>query len=59
MDNNVNDNFLNSKWWQTAMPKDVAAEIEKGADVLVAGSYVFKGDMDANISKVEKMCEEN
>ena len=33
--------------------------IEKGADVLVAGSYVFKGDMDANISKVEKMCEEN
>lgn len=33
MDNNVNANFLNPEWWQTAMPKDVAAEIEKGADV--------------------------
>lgn len=31
--------------------------VEKGADVLVAGSYVFKGDMEANILKVEKMCE--
>lgn len=33
MDNNVNENFLDPAWWQTAMPKDVAAEIEKGADV--------------------------
>ena len=33
MDNNVNANFLNPEWWQTAMPKDVAAEIKKGADV--------------------------
>lgn len=33
MDSNVNANFLNPEWWQTAMPKDVAAEIEKGADV--------------------------
>ena len=33
MDNNVNDNFLNSKWWQTATPEDVEAEIKKGADV--------------------------
>ena len=33
MDNNVNANFLNPEWWQTAMPEDVEAEIKKGADV--------------------------
>lgn len=42
MDNNVNDNFLNSKWWQTATPEDVEAEIKKGADVNAA-SYDENG----------------
>ncbi|MGN1405839.1 MAG: ribulose-phosphate 3-epimerase [Erysipelotrichaceae bacterium] len=31
--------------------------VEAGAQALVAGSYVFKGDMEANIVKMEKMCE--
>ena len=31
--------------------------VEAGAEALVAGSYVFKGDMEANIVKMEKMCE--
>lgn len=29
----VDKNFLDEKWWETATPKDVEAEIKKGADV--------------------------
>lgn len=39
MAENINKNFLDPNWWDTATVEDIKAELAKGADINVIDKY--------------------